>query len=1751
MPQEYSVPVLCVGELTCRVDSKRFVRGRRNRMLDRYGAQNFIILKFEQATMVRQILNKGIRINGSEYQFLGCSSGGLKERSCYMYKGSVDCVDRILRECGSFSSIKSTSKLLKRIGLLFSEALPTDIEIPNQNVCEKSDIENEGGNFTDGCGAVSRDLAKQINAYCEGIPQNYSPSVYQIRYQGCKGVLAVDSSVTQGCLVIRPSMKKFEAGSKPLRKLWLCDHSRPYTFGHLNRQFITLLSSLGVKDEVFLRLQEEHFELLRNMMHDPTAAFQLLQFDNQPELALRCHDHNSLCCKSMQLSLSILRAKLIDKLDKLRLLVPKSRNVFGVCDPTGKLNYGECFFRYTEKGHPKTLSGNVVVAKNPCYLLGDVRVLKSVVLEGLEDLVDCIVFPTRGKRPHPAEIAGSDLDGDQYFVCWDKDLVVLQVSEPYDYPSVDAPEASSTVTRPMLIDYFANYRSSMGTIDSYYKKWASRKGASCSECQDLGKLFSRSVDAAKTGDCVHIPEWLRPPPEDESSEDCLGLPVWEEMQKRVKQFTCEKSNTPPTVNEAFMWNLLQEKWPNMSEYQLFRLLQRWCLLTCSDDEQSCDKLLKFTKFIQFGEFTTDQQVEAIDAGIPRHIITNALNKSQLLPQNLCSKFLLSDSHRTWRFYFHSKSSEFNWDHFLKGIQCFPESMVVIQLADDTAQGVTFVLHFLVPPKLGKETDVDGGSVVAYFSSPHFCLDEQHTLGSHFKLDLTDQGLQLYRGKIQATFIWMRREGMRISVDLTRFRRNILSSSNHPKVNKESVMSVEIFVKSHHEVPAYLDITDVGSFEVEEIGDMDDLEDLPESDQDEVEEKLQPVSSDRVIEALHRCAKLGSPCQFQLILEDASPGEGAKTFTAFRSLLETVVMKRCHKLLEADAKSSLESIITSLSSYMTNPMECLQVLSSICRFRCPHISQHALTVILDNLQLSDPVDYFNVAMNWKLWYFIPYEVALQLCQVLCSLSSSLHSPVSACFSEAEQFQVLTDLMKSDAPVQHDASMYLCHFTHLLLTSLLNEMHDVQQKNHDKDGDTSTQLVKMKAYGHHYRTEQAGRDAEVGMIGFKRSTKGLYSKSFTQGSYVAVSLMKRGPSKSSDVTVTPVAIGKVTKVSRHPADVLVEFEQPLPLCLLQSVKLEKGHWQLNLIANITGFCRSMEALKSLVCNYSSSTCLSPALVLSHSYGTKPCESIRTFLSQNVTGTTTIDESDRLNPKQQEALNAALQCRATLIHGPPGTGKTHVACEIVKCQLERNGCNKVLVTAETNLAVDNLCEKLMTLGIRVVRIGKLDQISPRIRAISLEGQVERKRVEEGKDKHRSSFPSARVVKEILDASEVVATTCTSAGDPTLKKLSFPFVIIDEATQVTEPTSLIPLVHGCRQLCLIGDPEQLAPMIPTASKPNSNTETDKLSALSVTLFHRLRMQLPSIFLNEQHRMNRVLADFPSQKFYDGRLKTADSCQSSSKEIPFFTVHSPIVFLDVCAKEHCREKRDETSFQNPSEAIEVVHVVKMLTDHQVSIQEMVVLTPYSGQVRCIREKLARENLDRVKVSTVDAFQGQEADFVVFSTVRCNNRGDLGFTDDKYRMNVLLTRAKHGVVGIGCWRTLSEHSQLWKEWLSSEHTRLLTSEDLCEDHSQARGGRGRSNRSEGKHSRQYSHQKAEPRQNHGQRLRGHGPTRFGSSAREDHNREGGRDRGSSSLPSRDGVSSEGSQGGRARRGRPPQNFDKSATSPGRQARPYK
>ncbi len=1646
-----------------------FPLNQTNRMIERYG-DDLISLCFDykmSPNHVQAILRPGLLINGVEYNFLGCSSSGLRSRTCYMLQGAKERVEQVRRDCGDFLKIQSVSKRLKRIGMLFSEVQLVNVVIDDLHVQIVDDIESPSGEvFTDGCGQIGMRLAKEIMEASQ-IEVTYLPSVYQIRYQGCKGVVAIDPNVPDHHLVIRKSMKKFNPGSIPFPKIGLCDYSKPDSYGHLNKQFIMLLSGLGVKDDIFLEKQRDHLGYLAKMVHYPEIAIMICCWKNRPSLAMQITKHTSVDSfskdKLIKRELCLLKSQLLTKIEgkvalhqklkiKLRILVNESRNIFGVCDPIGVLKYGQCFIRPTIRGKPSTVIGKVTVGKNPCYLPGDIRVLEAIDDHRLHHLVDCIVFPTKGKRPHPSEIAGSDLDGDQYFVCWDKDLIPPTIVKPYGYPSVE-PGFGGKVDDYSMIDFFSQQNKvsgMMGKLDGYYMYWASKEkeAVKSEKCQRIGELFSRSVDATKTGDTINIPRYLVPNKDELASwQNEIGRRtkchnVWEKMEnivieesERLKESfvheVLDDNDEIIAVSEDFLWDLLEYKAAGISDYDIFLVVKKWCLTQNFSDEEITEKMIQFAEFLNFAKFTTDEKLDAIDCGIPLSVVTNALNTSQILTASMMDHFHFSDSHSYWNLYFRESSSRFQWKHLLRGLLNHQESLIVLQLPDE----MVFAIHFITSLKFGKEAVVPG-SVVTYFFSPHFNFYLKRVLSSGYNININNELMQLYQGNEQNTFMWLKSEAMsresqgvtdydRISVDLTRFKQSILRDNHHPRVNKQSYSSIECYIKCINNEAAYFDLYEAEQPDVLNPVIIEDLqtpidecpfEEIVNSVDCNIVQELMQYSNEVALTCL---ATSASVCDCKSFLEIihimmshndniALPG----SIKHLIHLLTVMVMKYPPLSVPQDIKDILQIIITSLQLLIQTPLDCLRIYDRLCRLQCQELIVKSMMSSIDPLNFQD----FRVCIKeWSLWAMLPTDLA----HILNDHLHHLYRPTLT--TNTSTLQDLIDMAEnpnlSKPHQQSEREQYVWKFLHLCVRHFISEISSVNVKE-------NSSITRMKAYEHQRNDPSEKENCEF-VIGF-RSTCGIASKQFKRGSYVGISVMMTSSGKES-VECHRIAIGQVIQFSRHPTDMVVEIMNPVPNCLKRSANLGRGHWYLEVLGNVTALKRATNAL--IVMLEKDCSKLIPLLVNPTGH-----DDVIVSCAKPAMGLEVCEEesqrysSNKFNSSQQRAIEASLNHRLTLIHGPPGTGKTEVACEIVRqvCQrVDVGKSTRVLVAAETNMAVDNLTRKLLSHGVRVVRVGGEGQVSPDIRPVLLEHQVEMKRIELGKVKRNQQFPETRLMKNILKAAEVIAVTCTGAGDNILKDFKFEFVVIDEATQAIEPITLIPIIHNCNQLTLIGDPHQLAPTL-----PDSN-----LLSLKVTLFHRLQKVLPPCFLDLQYRMHPKLMEFPSANFYDGKLKSfvkdTDRTLPHVKAIPDLDKNH-LIFIDC----HGREERIGTSYKNRTEIDIIKELIEELLKSNIPSTDIVVLTPYIGQVYGIKETVPKH----FDTASIDSFQGRERDVVIFSSVRCNGAGNIGFLSDESRVNVLLTRARCCLIGIGSRSTLVNGSQTWKEWF--RHVKVISRDEL-------------------------------------------------------------------------------------------------------------
>lgn len=495
------------------------------------------------------------------------------------------------------------------------------------------------------------------------------------------------------------------------------------------------------------------------------------------------------------------------------------------------------------------------------------------------------------------------------------------------------------------------------------------------------------------------------------------------------------------------------------------------------------------------------------------------------------------------------------------------------------------------------------------------------------------------------------------------------------------------------------------------------------------------------------------------------------------------------------------------------------------------------------------------------------------------------------------------------------------------------------------------------------------------------------------------------------------------------------------------VRSGYWRIDRAANKVAFDRMRDALNSIF----------------EEEGGAPLRDLLLGLVHDPVGTAGLgpelgganrrpaSRPEGLNESQKVACEAAISQRLTLIQGPPGTGKTHTAVRILQAWSSQN-VGTILAVADSNVAVDNLLEGLLGLGVSAVRLGQPVKVRESLREATVDAQMEshplRRDLEEhlelneklarripgmkGKEKglaHRDLNRGWKEVRrierqirdDILDRAQVLCCTCIGVGHQLLDGRRFSRVLLDEATQATEPASLVPLVRGARQIVLVGDHRQLPPTVISRRAENGG--------LRRSLFERLvAMGIEPMLLDTQYRMHPAISDFPNRTFYEGRL--VDGITAADRPNPAGLLWNdwevPMAFLPVNGDELLSP--DGASKENPAEAGWVATILEnLLQAGDLEEADIGIITPYAGQVRAIRDALPERN-DSVEVHTVDGYQGREKEVIIFSCVRSNSDGTVGFLSDERRLNVALTRAKRGLIVIGDPDTL-RNDETWASWL--------------------------------------------------------------------------------------------------------------------------
>lgn len=448
---------------------------------------------------VTRAMNNGIVVAGRYYEFLAFGNSQFRERGAYFYAPTPSkSANDIRRSMGNFDHIRTAAKYGARLGQCFSTTRA--IKSVNVKIEMIKDVERNGYCFTDGVGKISTFLA-QMSAKELGLPNAFHdpPSLYQFRLAGCKGVLALDPNITGHVVHIRPSQYKFEAQNVGLEII----RASALSVACLNRQLIIILSTLGVLDSVFIRKQQDMVNDLERATRDKEIAIQKLRRNidlNQTTLTMAGMIIDGFMQSQEPFMMSLLqlwRAYHIKHLkEKARIVIEEGAYVLGCVDETGTLkgHYNdpqsridatrqekmealpEVFLQISDVSqdakangqcHCKIIQGICILARNPSLHAGDIRVVRAVDAPSLHHLKNVVVFPQNGDRDIPNMCSGGDLDGDDYIVLWDKDLLPEMVNEPpMDFTAEKPVESSEPITVRDITEFFITHmkNDSLGQI---------------------------------------------------------------------------------------------------------------------------------------------------------------------------------------------------------------------------------------------------------------------------------------------------------------------------------------------------------------------------------------------------------------------------------------------------------------------------------------------------------------------------------------------------------------------------------------------------------------------------------------------------------------------------------------------------------------------------------------------------------------------------------------------------------------------------------------------------------------------------------------------------------------------------------------------------------------------------------------------------------------------------------------------------------------------------------------------------------------------------------------------------------------------------------------------------------------------------------------------------------------------------------------------------------------------------------------
>ena len=494
----------------------------------------------------RALLDQRIMIAGRGFDFFGFANSALRAHSCWFmaplaFSGTLFIASMVLKGLGDFEKIRIPAKCAARIGQNFTDTNDT-IDLQPETVGELSLVKRNGYDFGDGVGTISKDiLVKVWRVY--GTRRLLKPTALQIRFQGAKGMVALDSRLKGEQMLLRSNMKKFETDSS--WKLEICGAAFKPLPMFLNRQLIKILEDLSVSAQAFFDLQDAATSRLRYMTESPyntsiflktsviTQATQLSSLIwHLGEAGLDYHKDDFL---SSVVDMAVV-TELRDIKYRGRIPVQEGMTLYGIMDETGYLQEGEVFV-ITEHhanssyqgldgsvvgGKQVLVQDSIIITRSPAMHPGDVQFVNAVNVpqdSPLQHLRNVVVFSQHGARDLPSQLSGGDLDGDIYNVIYDKSLKPVNTYVAAEYPRLSPVELDRPVTAKDMSDFFVTFMETdqLGMLCNVHMQLADQRplGTLDHDCVKIAGMASTAVDFSKTGiavDMKQLPKYdrLRP-----------------------------------------------------------------------------------------------------------------------------------------------------------------------------------------------------------------------------------------------------------------------------------------------------------------------------------------------------------------------------------------------------------------------------------------------------------------------------------------------------------------------------------------------------------------------------------------------------------------------------------------------------------------------------------------------------------------------------------------------------------------------------------------------------------------------------------------------------------------------------------------------------------------------------------------------------------------------------------------------------------------------------------------------------------------------------------------------------------------------------------------------------------------------------------------------------------------------------------------------------------------------------------------